>query len=162
MYIDFTLKVDEEFIRNNQDQFDWVNWVYVSEHAKMSENFIREFKDKVNWEEISCHQKLSENFIREFQDKINWDYISYYQKLSEDFIREFKYKINWDYLLEKYGYELNDKYQIKSINYNFQIVYDDYISYYAKIVSDNYCSDYLLLDEFKKLALRLISLKAFQ
>ena len=50
--------------------------------------------DKVNWIDISCHQNLSENFIREFQDKVYWTYISCHQKLSEKFIIEFQDKIN--------------------------------------------------------------------
>ena len=48
------------------------------------------------WKLISINQKLSENFIREFKDNIDWNSISQYQKLSEDFIREFKNKINWN------------------------------------------------------------------
>ncbi len=45
-------------------------------YQKLSENFIREFKDKVNWYNISYSQKLSENFIREFKDNVNWNSIS--------------------------------------------------------------------------------------
>ena len=33
---------------------------------------------------ISFHYKLSENFIREFKNRVNWIHISIYQKLSED------------------------------------------------------------------------------
>jgi len=36
----------------------------------------------IDWYEISHSQKLSENFIREFKDNINWDGISYRQNLS--------------------------------------------------------------------------------
>jgi len=75
-------------------------WTYISEFQKLSEEFIREFKDKVNWHYISHKQKLSESFIREFQDKVNWSYISAYQKLSESFIREFKDKVNWHNISE--------------------------------------------------------------
>ncbi len=44
----------------------------------------------VNWNYISENYKLSENFIKKFQDKFDWDYISMKQKLSESFIIEFK------------------------------------------------------------------------
>ena len=47
-----------------------------------------------NWQNISKHQTLSEDFIREFKDKVNWYWISRYQTLSEDFIREFKDKLD--------------------------------------------------------------------
>ena len=47
---------------------------------------------------ISFHYKLSENFIREFKNRVNWIHISIYQKLSEDFIREFQYKVDLFYI----------------------------------------------------------------
>ena len=65
-----------------------IDWYYISEHKKLSEEFIREFQDKFDWESISINQKLSEDFIREFKDKIDWKVVSSHQKLSEDFIRE--------------------------------------------------------------------------
>jgi hypothetical protein len=68
-------------------------WSCISHSQKLSEEFIREFKDKVDWFHISQYQKLSEEFIREFKDKVDWSYISQYQKLSESFIREFKIKL---------------------------------------------------------------------
>ena len=73
---------------------DW-NWGYIVYNTALSENFIREFKNKVNWVDISYKQKLSEDFIREFKDYVDWQYISFSQKLSEDFIREFKDNIDW-------------------------------------------------------------------
>ena len=39
---------------------------------------------------ISSYQKLSEEFIREFKDKVDWLYICRFQKLSEEFKKEFK------------------------------------------------------------------------
>ena len=58
----------------------------------LSEDFIREFKDKVDWGKISCNQNLSKDFIREFKDKVYWKKISSKQKLSDDFIRDLKIK----------------------------------------------------------------------
>ena len=77
---------------------DDVNWHYISERKNLSENFIREFKDKVYWIDISYYQNLSENFIKEFQNSVNWSYISLRQKLSEEFIREFQNRVNWEYI----------------------------------------------------------------
>ena len=82
----------------NYKSLDDVNWLNVSRNIQLSENFIREFKDKVDWVRISTHQKLSEEFIKEFQNSVNWSYISIYQKLSEEFIREFQNRVNWDYI----------------------------------------------------------------
>ena len=46
--------------------------------------------NNVNWYRISYGYILSDNFVREFKDKVDWDYISEYQELSESFIKEFK------------------------------------------------------------------------
>ena len=54
-----------------------------------------------NWQNISTHQTLSEDFIREFKDKVDWEGISYYQTLSESFIREFKDKVDWHWISKK-------------------------------------------------------------
>ena len=73
-------------------------WIALSEHQYLSEDFIREFKDKVNWHRISSCQRLSEEFIREFKDRVNWGCVSKYQHLSEDFIREFKDDVSWGWV----------------------------------------------------------------
>ncbi len=73
----------------------YLNWVKLSEHTGLTENFIREFQDNVDWYWISARQRLSEEFIEEFKDKVYWDLISEFQRLSEDFIREFKDKVDW-------------------------------------------------------------------
>ena len=62
---------------------------------KLSEGFIKEFKDKVIWCNISGNQTLSKSFFREFQDKVNWKFISDCQTLSEVFIEEFQDRVVW-------------------------------------------------------------------
>lgn len=90
------LTLSEDFIRDHKDKVDWE---YISNYQKLSEAFISEFKDKVNWwSEISEYQELSEDFIRDHQDKVDWENISAYQKLSESFIIEFKDKVDWEYI----------------------------------------------------------------
>lgn len=83
----------EDFIREFKDD---VYWNCISENQSLSKGFIREFQDRVYWELISKYQHLSEDFIREFKDRVNWECISIYQQLSEDFIREFKDRVHWD------------------------------------------------------------------
>ena len=70
------------------------NWERISCYQSLSEDFIREFKDKVEWGRISRYQSLSEDFIREFKDRVAWGRISCDQSLSEDFIREFKDRVD--------------------------------------------------------------------
>ena len=75
-----------------------INWTKIStQYQKLSEPFIRKFKNRVNWEYISICQKLSENFIREFKGRVDWFWILRYQTLSEDFIRELKDDIPWSW-----------------------------------------------------------------
>jgi len=74
----------------------YYNWEKISQHHHLTEEFIRNHKDKVVWTDISFYQNLSENFIREFQDKVKWNIISHSQILSEEFIEEFKNEIDWE------------------------------------------------------------------
>ena len=77
---------------------------YVIEQ-NLSEDLIREFKDKLDWKMISSKQKLSEDFIRKFQDKVDWASISSEQELSEDFFREFQDKMYWQKIYQKISLE---------------------------------------------------------
>ena len=95
-------------IFSEYDSENEIDWKKISHDKKLSEDFIREFKDKVNWTEISYIQKLSEDFIREFQNKVKWFEISYNQKLSEYFIREFKDKLDWRRI--SYNQKLSDEF----------------------------------------------------
>ena len=85
-------KVYNASLKQNPKKIDW-SWISLNQ--KLSENFIREFKDSVDWYWISINQRLSEEFIREFKDRVTWDWISRYQTLSENFIREFKDRVDW-------------------------------------------------------------------
>jgi hypothetical protein len=104
-----------EVCNTNYTSLDVVYWSGISQHQKLSEDFIREFKNDVDWDYISSYQRLSEDFIREFQDRVNWYWISIFQKLSENFIREFKDKVNWGYisLYQKLSEEFKKEFQDK-------------------------------------------------
>jgi hypothetical protein len=80
-----TKKEIEEIRKNPKSQ----DWLIISHRYKLTEEFIREFRDRVWWVYISYTQELSENFIREFHRKVQWDSISRYQNLSEEFMIEF-------------------------------------------------------------------------
>ena len=124
-YISVYKKLTEDFIREFKNNVDWC---FISINQTLSENFIREFKDNVNWEYISRHQQLSEDFIREFSDKVDWTYISKYQKLSEDFMDEFADKLNWILIpiYQNYSDEFAEKnrYRIKT-GYNGPLCIDE-------------------------------------
>jgi hypothetical protein len=85
-------QMSEDFIRELKDKMDWES---VSICAKLSENCIREFQKELHWKMMSQHQNLSESFIREFQNKVDWVKVSKHQNLSESFIVEFQNKVDW-------------------------------------------------------------------
>jgi uncharacterized protein YajQ (UPF0234 family) len=65
----------------------------MSSNQDLSEEFVREFKDKWDWSGVSKKVKLSENFIMEFQEKVDWEVISENQILSLKFIKKYISKI---------------------------------------------------------------------
>ncbi len=90
-----------------QCELDLKAWILSSEHVDfddissnyiLSEEFIREFKDKLDWLLISEHQKLSMEFIEEFlENYLYLDHLFAYQKLSESFIEKHAhYKSDWE------------------------------------------------------------------
>ena len=88
-------RLTEDFIREFKDKVDWD---LIGQYQHLSEDFIWEFKDKVNWAAISERQRLSEKFIGDFADEVFWYCISKSQQLSEDFIREFTDKVDWSWI----------------------------------------------------------------
>jgi len=106
LYIDDIItyqKISENFIKRNLSVIDdkWnPQWENIAYYMNLSENFIREFKDKFEdhccWKTIIENQTLSESLIRDL-----WEELRFYrkeiiskQKLSEEFIREIKSSIS--------------------------------------------------------------------
>ena len=110
--------LSEDFIREFKDK---VNWGCISHYQHLSEDFIREFKDEVTWGWVLISQRLSEDFIREFADRVTWVYLSMHQQLSEDFIREFKDKVDWycisayQHLSKEFIEEFKDRLDVRFI-----------------------------------------------
>ena len=74
-------------------------FIYQIKWHKLNVGDIKELTID-DWENISWHQTLSEDFIREFKNKLDWMYLSFHQKLSNKFIAEFRLKLDLKYLLE--------------------------------------------------------------
>ena len=134
-YISRYQKLSEDFIREFKDKVDWFR---ISIYQKLSENFIREFKDCVNWCCISARQKLSEDFIREFQDKVDWLWISISQKLSNEFIEEFKDKLYLNKIKKSWHYKTTDEKKQAVIDTGLYECHDAYFIAYKGIRSDRY------------------------
>ena len=129
-------KLSEDFIREFKDN-KYMDWFYISKYQKLSENFIREFKNDVNFDMICKYQKLSEDFIYEFKTTVNLYDIFKYQILSENFIRkfitEYKNNININFIF-KYQ-KLSDEF-IKKFDLSplyYNWLYKDYAFKYEKI-----------------------------
>ena len=133
----------EDFIREFADE---VKWGYISAKQHLSEEFIREFADEVDWVGISLCQRLSEDFIREFKDEVGWYCVSKYQRLSEDFIREFKDSVYWDAisyyqrLSEDFIREFKDKVDWDKIS-THQHLSEDFIEEFKDRLNMYYLAD---------------------
>lgn len=114
--------IDENVIRENEDQFDWtllsscqsgfseeflneykekLNLDTITLRFQLSKDFIRENIELLNWKTISSTQTLSEEFIDEFEDEIDWEYLSMNSYLTKDMIRKYKDKLNWSHICAK-------------------------------------------------------------
>ncbi len=69
-------------------------WCIISAHQKLSEDFIKKYKNNVDWFLICKHQRLSEDFISKHTGKVNWNNVSRYQTLSENFIKKYMKRLN--------------------------------------------------------------------
>ena len=76
-----------------------VNCYYVSKHFRY---FARRRLTRLNKSECKCisrtYSLLTENFIKEFKDKVIWEHVSLFQVLTEPSIREFQDKVSWMYV----------------------------------------------------------------
>ena len=51
------------------------NWLLISRHKCLPEEFIEKHSDKVDWYYISKFQKLSEKFVKKYFSKIYFNYV---------------------------------------------------------------------------------------
>ncbi|KAF2889656.1 hypothetical protein ILUMI_16517 [Ignelater luminosus] len=117
-------KLSEEFLREFKNYIHWQN---VCMFQQLSEGFIKEFENDVDWGIISGNQKISTEFVREFKHRIKWRTMSQCRKLSENFIREFKDYVDWSYisgyqhLSERFIAEFQDRIDWQKISKNEKI-----------------------------------------
>jgi len=58
----------EKFFDENIKKFK-VDWLWISKHQKLSEEFIEKHYNKVYWNDILEYQKLSEEFVEKYKNK---------------------------------------------------------------------------------------------
>lgn len=90
----------EEFI-NHLDRMPIEEWDEISWNLHLTDDFIREFKDRIDFTEACEHHVFSEEFIEEMIDYVDWEKISEYQVLSKEFCLKHKHRVDWYYLSTK-------------------------------------------------------------
>jgi hypothetical protein len=66
----------------------------------------------IDWYHVSQHYKLSEQFLDDFQNYLYWPYISRYQRLSDKFIKQFINYIDADEILKNKKVKLTEELKI--------------------------------------------------
>jgi len=108
------------------------NLIFENDEQLLSEDSLRiKYKGKKLPDKIIHSQELSENFIRDFKNKLDWDTLSrsiHQKNFSKEFLLEFKDKLNWPVLIEskkvsiRTFFSLNFEFDMKT--YRFKEIKD--------------------------------------
>ena len=87
--------MSREFIEKWAHRLDWFNLCYFN---KVDSDLLSKYAYRLNfqWDVLCDRQNLSEDFIREWKDKMNFGKLLERHLLSNDFIREMKKDIGKD------------------------------------------------------------------
>ena len=85
----------ENYKQKLGNDFQYYDFLHISTHRILSEDFIEEFQDYVHWPSICEYQQLSEEFIEKMGKHIIWDLICQHQKLSRKFIETHMDKLDY-------------------------------------------------------------------
>ncbi len=93
--------MSEGFLRELAEGFpEKICWYALLENHAVSMAFIEQYLpkfegDALAWNRLSQHQKLSEDFLRKHADRVDWTWVSSEQTLSESFLRQMHTFIDW-------------------------------------------------------------------
>lgn len=96
-----TEKQIREFTEEEWDNSDF--WSRIVTHSTLSEEFIREYKDKFDMIYVVYYQKVSKEFVREIMDDSSalfWRNLSSSKNINNTYFDEFKHKIHWTNILD--------------------------------------------------------------
>lgn len=77
-----------EMLRIHQHR---IYWHKVLKRMKFNEELLREIASNftdVCWTVVSQHQKLSMNFMHDYADKLDWELLALYQNMTSEFFNE--------------------------------------------------------------------------
>ena len=70
---------------------DVINWANVSfSNIERYENY----KEDIDWVRLSYHEDLTEDFMRRNQDRLDWNFLSSHQIMTDEFVGEFEDRVN--------------------------------------------------------------------
>ena len=81
-------------IKISESNLSYEDWLIISSNGKLSEEFMREFKQKIHWRVTYIHQTISDDFLIELQDTMNWSYYFILAKPSFTIAKKFITKTN--------------------------------------------------------------------
>ena len=117
---------------------EYFNWRKLSDHQKMSLDFVRENADRVHWDRITQRIKMTDDFIEEFKDKVTWDYVWSYQYVTEKFIENHMDKADWDRIARYQRYSMDF-----AIKHQDKIELDTAFAYCKKKISEKWIEEHL-------------------
>lgn len=94
-----------EYIISNYDINNF-HWISISGDQKLSEEFIRKYKDKIHYPALLRNELIPEQVIDNIKDIIDWDKVLWYHTMNIQ--NNYRPKQKLVYYLNKYGY-LNSK-----------------------------------------------------
>ena len=80
------IKKLEEWMKRPLNNWTKRDWSFLCHSKDLSEEFMREFKDKINWKHISRYQELSKSFIIEFKDRLCLKILLKRDLITQEFI----------------------------------------------------------------------------
>lgn len=99
------IKIIYSYLDDNIIQKYNGDWLKISKHKYLDEEFINMYDDVLDWYHMSKYQKLSLNMIDRHLNEVNWFHIMIYQGIP-DYILLKKYHL---YLNPRYLYFLSNR-----------------------------------------------------
>lgn len=82
------LDFSDHFLATHKDVINWTNVSFSN--IQRYENY----KEDVDWVRLSYHEDLTEDFMRRNQERLNWNFLSSHQIMTDEFVGEFEDRVN--------------------------------------------------------------------
>lgn len=88
-------KLSDDFIKEYKDKVDWA--VITKDYMNdMSLEFMSDMGSYIRWDIMCRGMELDIDIVRAHEVDMDWSYISRYWRIDIDLFREFSHKIRWD------------------------------------------------------------------